>query len=93
MCENQLIKNKRNIWKIKILKSLYKYIMVGVAPINFNINLSSFSDCGWYIYCSNSTLYSGPSHKYSNTPSNLNKVTDEIKVIMDMNKGALKFII
>ena len=93
MCENQLIKNKRNIWKIKILKSLNKYIMVGVAPINFNINSSSYSNCGWYIYCGDSTLYSGPPHKYSNRPSNLNKITDEIKVIMDMNKGALKFII
>ena len=93
MCENQLIKNKRNIWKIKILKSLNKYIMVGVAPINFNINSSSYSNCGWYIYCGASTLYSGPPHKYSNRPSNLNKITDEIKVIMDMNKGALKFII
>ncbi len=67
--------------------------MVGVAPINFNINSSSYSNCGWYIYCEDSTLYSGPPHKYSNEPSNLNKVTDEIKVIMDMNKGALKFII
>ena len=93
LCENQLIENKENIWKIKILKSSNKFIMVGVGPIDFNISKSSYSNCGWYYYCYNSSLYSGPPHNYSNKASNLIKIKDEITIIMDMNKGALKFII
>ena len=67
--------------------------MVGVAPIDFDINSSSFDNCGWYIYLYDSTLYSGPPHKYSDKSTNLSKVKDEIIVIMNMNKRTLKFII
>ena len=91
--ENQLSMNKENIWKIKILKTNNKFIMIGVAPIDFNINSSSYSNCGWYLYCYDLTLYSGPPHNYSRKGTNLNKVNDEITVIMNMNKGTLKFII
>ena len=38
ICDNELEKSKENIWKIKILKSIYNFIMVGVAPIDFDIN-------------------------------------------------------
>ena len=93
ICENQLSMNKENIWKVKILKTNNKYIMIGVAPIDFNINSSSFSSCGCYFYCYDSTLYSGPPHNYSGKGTNLNKVNDEVTVIMNMNKRTLKFII
>ena len=93
ICENQLSMNKENIWKVKILKTNNKNIMIGVAPIDFNINSSFYSNCGWYLYCYNSTLYSGPPHNYSCKGTNLNKVNDEVTVIMNMNKGTLKFII
>ena len=99
ICENELEKGKEHKWKIKFLKtaSQYKDIMVGVAPIDFDINSSSYSTCGWYLYCnssySNPLLYSGPPHNYSSKDTNLNKVKDEIIVIMNMNKRTLKFII
>ena len=93
MCENQLFENTENIWKIKILNSSHKYIMVLVCQIDFNINKSSYSNCGWYYYIANSTLYSGPPYKYRGKALNLSNVKDEITVIMDMKKGALKFII
>ena len=67
--------------------------MVGVAPIDFNINTSSYNNCGWYLYCYNSTLYSGKPHNYNNKKTNLNKVRDKVEIVMDMNKGTLKFII
>ena len=67
--------------------------MVGVAPIDFDINSSKYDNCGWYFYCYNSTLYSGPPHKYSGKGTNLSKVNDEIIVVMNMKKRALKFII
>ena len=93
ICENELEKSKIYKWKIKILNSVYKYIMVGVAPIDFDINSSDYSNCGWYFYCANSSLYSGPSFNYSNKNTILSKVKDEIIVVMDMNKRSLKFII
>ena len=93
ICENELEKSKEHKWKIKILKTQYKYIMVGVAPIDFDINSSHYNNCGWYFYCCNSTLYSGPPHKYSGKGTNLSGVNDEIIIVMNMNKRTLKFII
>ena len=93
ICENELEKSKEHKWKIKILKTLHKNIMVGVAPIDFDINSSIYDNCGWYFYCNNSTLYSGPPFNYSNKNTNLSKVNDEIIVIMNMEKRTLKFII
>ena len=93
ICENELEKSKEHKWKIKILKFYNKAIMVGVAPIDFDINSSLYNNCGWYFYCSNSTLYSGPPFNYSGKGTNLSKVNDEIIVIMNMEKRTLKFII
>ena len=93
ICQNQLEKNKVHEWKIKILKTKEYKIDVGVAPIDFDINSSQYNTCGWNFYCMNSTLDSGPPHKYFDTKTNLSKVKDEIKIIMDMNKRTLKFII
>ena len=93
ICEYELEKSKIHKWKIKILNSKSKFIDVGVAPIDFDISSSSENTSGWYFACDNSKLYSGPPHNYSGMNSNLNKVKDEIIVVMDMNKGTLKFII
>ena len=94
LCEYELDRSiEEHKWKIKILRTQNKYIMVGVAPIDFDINSSNYSTCGWYFYCSNSTLYSGPPFNYSNSETNLSKVNDEVIVVMNMKKRTLKFII
>ena len=94
ICEKELDKSiEEHKWKIKILKTKSKYIMVGVAPIDFDINSSSFNNCGWYFYCYDSTLYSGPPFNYSCSGTNLSKVNDEVIVVMNMKKRTLKFII
>ena len=67
--------------------------MVGVAPSDFDINSSSYDTCGWYFYCYNSTLYSGPPFNYGNLNTNLSKINDEIVIVMNMKKRSLKFII
>ena len=69
--------------------------MVGVAPIDFDINSSLYSNCGWYFYFKN-YLWSGSPHKFGCKEANLTlikNINDEIIVIMDMEKGNLKFII
>ena len=92
ICENELDKSiEEHKWKIKILKS--NNVMVGVAPIDFDINSSSYETCGWYFYCYNLTLYSGPPYNYKGLKTNLSKVNDEIVVVMNMKKRTLKFII
>jgi len=95
ICTNELDKSiEEHKWKIKILKTTQnKYVMVGVAPIDFDINSSSYITCGWYYFCYLSTLYSGPPYNYSNKTSGLSKVNDEIIVVMNMKKRTLKFII
>ena len=97
ICENELKKGEEHKWKIKILiANSKKNIMVGIAPIDFDIH-SSLYTCGWYLYChtnySNPVLYSGPPHNYSAKNTNLKKVNNEIIIIINMNKRTLKFII
>ena len=68
--------------------------MVGVAPIDFDINLeNNYMKCGWYYFCYDSNLYSGPPFNYSYRDSGLSKINNEIIVIMNMKKKSLKFII
>ena len=96
ICINELDKSiEEHIWKIKILKTSSKCIMVGVAPIDFDIHSSSFDTCGWYFYCYDNchSLYSGPPFNYSNKGTNLSNVNDEIVLVMNMKKRSLKFII
>ena len=94
ICENELDKSiEEHKWKIKLLKVTNKYLMVGVAPIDFDINSSDYSTCGWYLYCNDSTLFSGPPFNYSSKKTNLSEVNDEIIVVMNMRKRTLKFII
>ena len=94
ICENEFDKSiEEHKWKIKILKTGHKYIMVGVANIDFDINSSNYNTCGWYLYCFDSTLYSGPPFNYCSKNTNLSKVKDEIVIILNMKKRTLKFII
>jgi hypothetical protein len=85
-------------WKVRIKNSQTKQIMVGVVPIDFNpekiddtdfyVNLS-----GWFFYCYDLRLYSGPPHNYKNKATTLHNFMDEVIVIMNMNNRTLKFII
>ena len=50
--ENELDKSiEEHKWKIKLLNVKKKDFMVGVAPIDFDINSSSYNSCGWYLHC------------------------------------------
>ena len=66
--------------------------MVGVAPIDFDINLmDNYEKCGWYCYCFDSSLYSGPPFNYNGKSLGLSKIDNEIIVIMNMKKRTIKF--
>ena len=45
-------------------KNKINRIIVGVATSDFDINTSSFINCGWYLKCKSLELYSGPPHNY-----------------------------
>ena len=93
--ENELDKSiGEHKWKIKILKSKNKDIMVGVSTGDFDFNKTNYNTCGFYLnICSFPTLYSGPPFGYSGHKSNLSQINDEIIIVMNMKKRALKFII
>jgi hypothetical protein len=84
---------EEHVWKIKILKSIGKHIMIGVAPSDFSVNISAYNNCGWYLHCADSTLYSGPPYNYNYQKTDLNKVKDEVIMIMNMKEKTLKYII
>ena len=97
ICENELDETiEEHKWKIKILKSQNKYIMIGVSNSDFDIlSTEHYNNCGWYLYClySPPTLYSGAPFNYRNLKTNLSGVTDEVIVVMNIKKKTLKFII
>ena len=94
ICENELdMSIEEHKWKIKFLKTTKKEILVGVAPIDFDVNSSNHNNCGWYLAWDNLKLYSGPPFNYFSIKTNLSEVKDEIVVIMNMKKRTLKFII
>ena len=95
ICEKELDKSiEEHKWKIKILKTKNRNLLVGVAPVDFDIYSSEqYQTCGWYLYCSDLTVYSGPPHNYRGIRTNLNTLANEIIVIMNMKKRELKFVL
>ena len=93
ICEYKLENDVEYKWKVKILRTKGRYILVGVATDDFDINSSSYINCGWYIYCFNSKLCSGPPYNYYNKNTNLGKVDDEVIIVLNVEKKTLKFII
>ena len=92
--KNILEKGNEYKWKIKILKSENNKINIGVGYSNSSdIDLSKAYEFGWFLYCNNLKLYSGPPHEYYCENTNLKKLKDEIIVNMDMKQGILTFII
>ena len=90
ICVNELDKSiEEHKWKIKILNTKDKHIMIGVSSIDFNFNSTNYNSCGWYLHCyySPPTLYSGPPHNYNNLKTNLSQVIDEVVVVMNIKKA------
>ena len=121
-----ILKNKKEFsWKVKILNSKNKDIMVGVAQVEPKIVFESYkydnvmafpylmidsseflvnfldiensykniSNLGWYFRCSNSKLYSDYPQNFRDKKTKYKQIKDEIKIIMNMEKGSLKFIV
>ena len=95
MCQNELKKNKFNVWNIKILISKYgsfQEIIVGIASSDFDINSSSYTKCSWNLCLCCSRPFSGEPHKCIDKESGLNfnkDNIDNITLIMDMTNGKL----
>ena len=96
ICDKELDKSiEEHRWKVKILNTKIKDIFIGVSTSDFNFNVANYNTCGWYLYCHHSqpTLCSGPPFNYNQVKTNLSAIKDEVIVVMNMKKRALKFII
>lgn len=84
-------------WSLKINNITDGQIMIGISPNDINQNeIYNYSKCGWYFYCYNSTLRSGPpfnfnGKSYSNT--GLLKNGDIIDIELNMEKQTIKYFI
>ena len=95
--------NQVTSWSIKVLKSENNNgggIFIGVAPSDINQNEDNFNKCGWYFYCYDSTLRSGPPHDYDDKEYGPKKewgeyvhTGDSVGVVMDTTKGELSFVV
>ena len=84
--EQELDKSTECYWKIKILKTEGSRIMIGIAPIDFDINSSMYNKCGWYFYLYHDSLCSGPPHNYNGEHLKIEMEEDESKSSSDSNK-------
>ena len=89
-CENELEKYNVYKWKIKIIKTENYDIKIGIASKDL-IEKSQNYENGWYLFCWDLKIYSGPPNNFWKEKTNLTK-KDEIIVVMDMNKRTLKFM-
>ena len=85
-------------WKIKILESSAKQVMVGVVPNDFDAEKMDETDFtvninGWFFYLYDLRLYSGPPHNYRNKRTEFNDFSNEVTLVMNMNKRSLKFML
>ena len=91
-------------WSIKILNSRKnngRCIHIGIAPSDINQNFDRiFEECGWHFSCYNSTLFSGPPHKYRGKVYGPRESKgyyvhdgDSVGVVMDTTKGELSFVL
>jgi len=71
------------------------YIMIGIAPYDIEqSNSSNHSKCGWYLYCNDGKLYSGPPTNFSRKSycSSFSSGTI-IDVELDISKGTIRYFI
>ena len=90
ICNKELERNKKHTWKIKVLNTQNYNIMVGVAPIDFDVN-SSDHKSGWFYNISNFCLYSGPPYNYNSKESGVQDSQEELTVILDLCERTLNF--
>ena len=98
-----LPQNKVTSWNIKILKSYGNNgngIYIGVAPSDIDQNEhNNYDKCGWYFYCYDSTLWSGPPQYYRKKEYGPRKENgqyvhtgESVGVVMDTAKCELSFV-
>ena len=93
LSENVLERPKEYKWKIKILKNQNRWIRVGIVPKDYDINFSGNYNCGWCFYDYYHALYSGPPYNYDRKESNLSYIKNDVIIIVNTEKGTMKFII
>ena len=85
--------NKENSWKIKLLNSTDNFhYFLGVATSDFNIK-ENYDHCGWYLYVWNQELYTSNQNNIANKNFKAEFPKNEVKIVMNMKEGTLKFII
>ena len=99
-----LPENKVTSWSIKIQNSRDndgRCLWIGVVPSDINQNGNrNHKECGWYLGCYDSTLFSGPPHNYKNKEYGSREESGEyvhtgdiVGVVMDTTKGELSFVV
>lgn len=95
---------KTTSWGIRVLRSKGNnggYIFIGVAPFDIDQSANAnFVRCGWFFYCFDSRLYSGPPHNYRRRMYGPRKkfgeyvgTGDTVGITIDTVKGELSFVL
>jgi hypothetical protein len=82
--------------KLKLVNSKIGKIMIGVCPSSINQSQEGNYNCGWYFFCYDGSLYSGPLQSvynkfYYSTSAIL--TGREVGVKMDMTNGQISFTV
>jgi hypothetical protein len=83
--------------KLKLVTSQNGFIMIGVCPPSIKQSqVDNSKHCGWYFYCYNGNLYSGPPQKENNKsyyPTSAIRTGREVGVKMDMTNRQISFTV
>ena len=86
-----VVKNYGDSLSLPFMIMDYKEFLVDYLGMeNSFLNISNL---GWYLRCSNSRLYSDFPQDFRDKKTKLKQIKEEIKIIMNMEKGTLKFIV
>lgn len=64
---------------------------ISISQLDNNSKTNDDNNYGYYLYLRNSSLYSDSPYNYRNEKTNLQKIEDEVTIIMDMSKRTLAF--
>jgi len=94
---NIIVNSGTRLWTVKIVKSKYSNIMIGLVPSDANVSQKDlFTKCGYFINAHNSRLYSGPPYNYNNNPfCDSGRLLDQsiVSIRLDFNEKTISFTI
>eukprot|EP00727_Mastigamoeba_balamuthi_P001208 m51a1_g11084 hypothetical protein (657) ;mRNA; r:3931-5901 len=73
-------------WGVRVARTCGSTVMIGVAPRDIRqTEQRNYAQCGWYLFCRDCSLYSGPPQRYNGREYRLSTDADSSKRMLQGN--------